>query len=161
MNDAERQLIEKLRRIEALFAGTSHAGERIAAAAAMDRIRERLRGLKESDAPIEYSFHLRDGWSKQLFMALLRRYDIRPYRYRGQRHTTVMARVPKSFVDATLWPEYVELHDTLRRYLNDVTNRVIAECIHKDTSDAETAERAGPALLTNETEHAARHATSS
>lgn len=158
MTESERQLIEKLRRIEALFAGTSHAGERVAAAAAMDRIRERLRGLQASDAAIEYAFHLRDDWSKQLFMALLRRYDIRPYRYRGQRHTTVMARMPKSFVDTTLWPEYQEIHDTLRRFLNDVTTRVIAECIHKDTSDAETAERAGPALLTNETGHTTNRA---
>ena len=38
----ELALREKLRKIEALFAGAGTAGERIAAGAAADRIRERL-----------------------------------------------------------------------------------------------------------------------
>ena len=41
----ERKLIEKLRRIEALYAGAATSGERVAAANARDRIRERLRIL--------------------------------------------------------------------------------------------------------------------
>ena len=39
----EDELRHKLRRIEALFAGATTEGERLAAAAAMDRIRRRLR----------------------------------------------------------------------------------------------------------------------
>ena len=39
-----------------------------------------------------------DDWSRQLFLALLRRYELKPYRYRGQRYTTVMVKVPKKFV---------------------------------------------------------------
>ena len=50
-------------------------------------------------------FQLADEWRRRLMVALLRRYGLRPYRYSGQRYTTVMARVPKSFVDGTLWPE--------------------------------------------------------
>ena len=122
----ERELINRLRRIESLFAGTNFEGERSAAAAAMDRIRERLRGLQQSDEPVEYTFRLADGWSLRLFTALLRRYDIRPYRYRGQRRTTLMAKVPVSFVKETLWPEYQELQKVLGDYLRDVTDRVIA-----------------------------------
>lgn len=140
MTIEEQELIDRLRRIEALFAGTSFDGERLAAAAAMERIRQRLKRLQESDKPVEYHFRLADGWSVRLFLALLRRYDIRPYRRRGQRRTTVMARVPVSFVKTTLWPEYVEIQRTLARYLDEVTNRVIAECIHADGSDAEEAE---------------------
>ena len=67
----------------------------------------------------------------------LRRYDIRPYRYHRQRHTTVMAKVPKRFLDETLWPEFQELNDTLRAYLDEVTNRVVSEGIHADSSEAE------------------------
>lgn len=146
MTNQEQELFDKLRRIEALFAGTDFEGERIAAAAAMDRIRERLGRLRQSEEPIEYSFRLADGWSHRLFLALLRRYDIRPYRYRGQRRTTVMARVPESFVKTTLWPEFVQLQETLAAYLNDVTNRVISECLHGDASDAEVADGPAPAL---------------
>ena len=133
----EQQLVEKLRRVEALFGRTTFEGERVAAANAMDRIRERLRNLQKSNPPIEYTFTLRDAWSRQLLVALMRRYGIQPYRYHRQRYTTVMARVPASFVDGTLWPEFKELHETLRSYLDEVTSRVINENIYADSSEAE------------------------
>jgi hypothetical protein len=133
----EQRLIEKLRRIEALHAGAATMGERDAAAQARDRIRARLAREVDTDPPVEYSFSLPDTWSRRLFTALLRRYDIRPYRYARQRYTTVMARVPKGFVDETLWPEFQELSRTLNSYLEEVTERVIRETISPDTSDAE------------------------
>jgi hypothetical protein len=145
MND-EQRLLERLRLIEALHAGAATPGERDAAAQARDRIRARLRAMEHTDPPVEYSFKLRDRWSHQLFTALLRRYEIKPYRYRGQRYTTVMARVPKRFVNETLWPEFTELNRTLANYLADVTRRVITEGIAADTSDVE--ERAEPSRLT-------------
>lgn len=86
-----------------------------------------------------------DGWSKQVFLALLRRYDLEPYRYAGQRRTTVMVKVSQRFVDQTLWPEYLQIVGELRRYLDQVTQRVISEVIHKDTSEA--VEVSGTPLL--------------
>ena len=74
---------------------------------------------------------------ERLFLGLLRRYDLKPYRYHGQRYTTVMVRVPKSFVDETLWPEFQELNQTLRAYLDEVTDRVIQAEIYGDSSEAE------------------------
>jgi hypothetical protein len=85
---------------------------------------------------------MNDSWSRRLFTALLRRYGVQPYRYRGQRYTTVMARVSKSFVDDTLWPEFVALDNVLQEYLSDVTERVIREAIYEDVSEA--SERAKP-----------------
>ncbi len=143
--DEESRLIEKLRRVEALYSRAAHAGEKAAAAGARDRVRERLESLERAEKPIEYRFTLSDGWSKSLFLALLRRYGIRPYRYSGQRRTTVMARVTRTFVDEVLWPEFSELSATLRDHLESVTNRVIAEAIHGDQTEAE--ERSGAAAL--------------
>ncbi len=141
----ERQLLEKLALIEALHSGAATTGERDAAAAARDRIRNRLRQFQSEDAPVEYSFKVADHWCHRLLVALLRRYQIRPYRYPRQRHTTVMARVPKRFVDEVLWPEFEELSQVLRQYLADVTERVIATALEPDASDVE--ERSAPAAL--------------
>jgi hypothetical protein len=141
----EEKLLERLRLIEALHAGAATPGERDAALHARERIQARLLSVQKTDPPIEYSFKLRDRWSHQLLSALLRRYGLKPYRYRGQRYTTIMARVPARFVDETLWPEFVELNRTLAAYLADVTKRVIAEGIAADTSEVE--ERAEPARL--------------
>lgn len=142
----EQRLIEKLQLIEALFAGAATPGEREAAAQARERIRARLREQQEVDPPLEYTFNLHDRWSHKLMIALLRRYGIRPYRYRRQRHTTIMARVPKGFLDETLWPEYLELSKTLSTFLAEVTDRVISQGIESDNSDVEV--RNGPAALT-------------
>ena len=133
----EQQLIEKLRGIERLHAGATTPGERTAAANALDRIRRRLAEMEVSDPPIEYNFRMNDLWSRRLFVALLRRYDIRPYRYYRQRHTTVMAKVPKRFLDDTLWPEFQELNKTLQVYLDEVTSRVVTEGVYADNSEVE------------------------
>lgn len=136
MTDEER-LLQKLQRLEALFAGAYADGERAAAANAIDAIRARLEKLRDSDPPIEYAFKLQDQWSRKLMLALLRRYGIEPYRYSRQRHTTVMAKVPESFVRQTLWPEFQEFSEVLQAYLNDVTNRIIHQALGADTSEAE------------------------
>lgn len=130
------QLLETFRRIETLHARTDVHGEKAAAAEAMLRIRRLLAEKQTTDPPIEFRFSMTDNWSRKLFVALLRRYGLTPYRYSGQRYTTVMVRVPKSFVDETLWPEFNQFSDVLRQHLDEITERVIASAIQGDTSDA-------------------------
>lgn len=133
----EQDLLDKLSKIERLYAGAATAGEKEAAADAILRIKRRLGEAAKVDHPIEYKFTLSDGWSKKLFTALLRRYALRPYRYARQRRTTVMVRVPRSFVNETLWPEFLELSKVLQTYLDDVTERVISGAIHANEGEEE------------------------
>lgn len=136
----ERILIEKLMKIEALFAGAITPGERVSADLARQRILMRLQELLPKDPPVEYRFTFTDMWSRKVFMALLRRYDLKPYRYYRQRYTTVMVQVPKSFVDETLWPEFEKINSELREYLQEITQRVVTQVLHEDSSDAEVVE---------------------
>ena len=140
----EGKLREKLRKIEALFAGAGTVGEKLAAEAALERVRARLAELERSDQPIEMQFSLSDQWARQLFLALCRRYGLKPYRLYRQRMTTVMLRVPKRFVDQVLWPEFQELNAALMQYLNDITTRIIREEVHGDTSEAQETQQALP-----------------
>lgn len=133
----ESKLIEKLRLIEALFCGAGTEGERVAAERARERILARLKQTEKEDPPLEYRFTMGDMWSRKVFVALLRRYGIRPYRYKRQRYTTVMAKVSKKFVDETLWPEFEEFSDSLESYLSEVTDRVVSQVIYQDSSEAE------------------------
>jgi hypothetical protein len=143
--NAEERLIQKLRKIETLFARAATPGERTAAGGALDRIRQRLLELEREEPAIEYRFTLADGWSKSLFISLLQRYGLTPYRYRGQRRTTVMAKVTVSFVDEVLWPEFTALNDTLREHLESVTARVIQEAIYSGRAELEEREEVAPA----------------
>jgi hypothetical protein len=137
----EATFINKLRLIEALFAGAATEGEKVAAERARNRILERLERLEKEDPPVEYRFSMADMWFRKVFVALLRRYELQPYRYRGQRYTTVMVKASKSFVDETLWPEFQEIYETLRTYLSDVTDRVVHQVIHQDSSEAEVVDK--------------------
>lgn len=136
----EEQLRAKLRKIVALFEGAQTAGERQAAAAAIERIRRALQTSVKTEKLPEIRFTLTDQWQRRLFSALCRRYGLEPYRYKRQRHTTVMVRAPDSFVRNTLWPEYLELQRALDAYLNEATQRIIREEVFKDADEA--AERA-------------------
>ena len=138
---SEEQIREKLRKISALFEGATTIGERNAAAAAIERVKKALGAMLKSEQPEEYKFTLPDSWQRRLFAALCRRYGLEPYRYKRQRHTTVMVRGPRSFVDKTLWPEYQELRAALDDYLNNATERIIREVVHRDAEEA--SERAG------------------
>ncbi len=139
---SEAKLIEKLRAIEALHARPGNTAERQAAANARERILRRLAELSTEDMPVEYRFSMPDMWSRRVFVALLRRYGIQPYRYRRQRYTTVMAKVSPSFVDETLWPQYEAFNGQLREYLGKVTDRVVSQVIHDDLTEAVVVEEA-------------------
>jgi len=136
----EQQLRERLRKIAALFEGAATLGERNAAAAAIERIKKAIDAAAKVDKPVEYHFNLPDQWRRRLFSALCRLYGLEPYRYHRQRYTTVMVRVPKSFVDKTLWPEYLELSKALNEYLDEATERIIREEVYGDSAEASERE---------------------
>lgn len=134
--DHEDELREKLRKIEALFAGAKTDGEREAAGAAAERIRARLAEIGSSEPAIEMRFSIHDPWSRKLFLALARRYGIEPYRYPRMKRQTLVVNAPRSFVDDVLWPEFSELNAALTNYLMSATERVIRDVIHKNTAEA-------------------------
>jgi len=131
----EGTLLEKLRKIEALHAGTSVDGEREAARRAAERIRARLAELRGREEDVELHYSLPDPWKRRLFLALCRRYGLKPFREPGRRHSTVQLRAPKEFQDRTLWPEYLALGEELSAHLDELTTRVIREAIDEDVSE--------------------------
>lgn len=137
----EQQLRERLRKIQALFEGATTIGERDAAAAAIERIRKALGTTARTEPPMEFQFSIQDPWQRQLFMALCRRYGLKPFRYKRQRVTTVVLNAPRTFFQRTLWPEYLELREALNSYLNEATERIIREEVYGDA--AEASERTG------------------
>jgi hypothetical protein len=132
----EAELRAKLRKIEALFAGAGTPGERLAAAAAIERITARLKDAGRAAPPVELQFSMPDRWSRQLFLALCRRYGLHPYRLPRQRRTTVMVKAPDSFVRDVLWPEFQELNQALASYLAAATERIIREEVYNDVGEA-------------------------
>ena len=143
----EQELREKLRKIAALFEGATSAGEREAAEAALNRVRSALATAEKTEQSIEMSFRLPDPWKRRAFLALCRRYGLRPYRYPRQRYSTILVRSPRSFINQTLWPEYLEISRALDEYLREATERIIREEVFADADEAEEQTQAGAGLL--------------
>ena len=133
----EQELREKLRKIAALFEGATSNGEREAAEAALNRVRAALASAEKTEHALEMSFRLSDPWKRRAFLALCRRYGLRPYRYPRQRYSTILVRAPRSFINQTLWPEYLEISHALEEYLREATERIIREEVFGDADEAE------------------------
>jgi len=128
------ELIAKIHKVEALFKSTRSHGEMQAARAALDRLHTQLAAVPEP--ALEFKFSLTDPWKRQLFLALVRRHGLQPYRRPRQRFTTIMVRLQRKFLDDILWPEYLQLSQLLHDYLNEATRDVISRAIHRDLSEA-------------------------
>ena len=126
-----------MRKISALFEGAATPGERDAAAAAIDRIRAVLSAAERTEKTIEMNFRLPDRWNRRLFIALCRRYGLKPYRYPRQRYSTVVLRAPASFINGTLWPEFLQIKGALDEYLHEATERIIREEVFGNSEEAE------------------------
>lgn len=131
---SEAELKEKLRKIQALHAKATTNGERDAASAARERLREYAARTGEKVVPIKC--HLKDRWMTALFLALARKHGLTPYRRWGQHYSTVMVDVPRNVLDHVLWPEFQALWSELETYLHAATDRIIRESVHQDISDA-------------------------
>src|SRR5258705_11219491 len=64
--------------IEAWFSGAVMTVQRLATEAALARVRAKLAELERHEPPAELPFSMSDKWSRHLFIALCRRYGLRP-----------------------------------------------------------------------------------
>ena len=135
MSDAE--LRAKLRKIEALFAGAKTHGEKAAAGAAAERIKARLHEAETHEPAVECKYSIPDPWSRQLFVALARRYGLRPYRYPRMQRQTIMLRGPASFLDRVFWPQFEQIDAALTDYIAEVTDKVIREEVFGESAEVD------------------------
>ena len=127
------RLIERLLKIEALHAGATTQGEKIASEEALRRILAHLDKLDEE--PQEFRFTLTSRWSQRLFVALARRYGLKPFRRPRQHSTTIMLRAKRRFVEETLMPQYNAIHAELTRHFDAIADEVIGRAVHRDLAE--------------------------
>ncbi len=127
------ELLEKIRKVESLFVGTDSPGEADAALGALGRLHQQLQTAPEKVE--EFQFSLPDPWKQQLFIALVRRHGLKPYRLPRQRKTTIMVQVTRTQLDKVIWPQFLELSKLLHDYLNEATRDIITRGVHGDFSD--------------------------
>lgn len=129
-----QKLIEKFIKIQNLFNNAGTKGEKEAAFAAMGRIKEALDKNKQVREQ-EFQFSFDNPWSRTLFIALLRKNRIEPYRRHRQKKTTVMAKIKPDFCKEVLWPEFIRLNDELNFFLTQTAQEIIKKAVHSHFSE--------------------------
>ncbi len=119
-------ILEKIRKIEALIERAGTEGERQSAILA----KERLQKQSIETSIIEYTITTQDMWHKQLFAAICHKHGLKPYRYYRQKYSTVMVNASKPFMDEVLWQEYLKYSKILEDIVDEITLQIISK-IHK------------------------------
>jgi hypothetical protein len=127
-------LRDKLIKLEDFHTSPSNFGNRGNREVPVETIRARHEELKRQEGILEHQVNIQDPWSHSLFTALCRRYGMEPFRYPRQRRTTAMIRVPASFLNQIILPEFDELNRTLHDLLRQSTEAIIKEAVHSDFS---------------------------
>ena len=122
-------ILEKIKKVEALIERAGTEGERQSAILA----KERLSKINQSEER-EYNISTQDMWHKKLFTAICHKHNLKPYRYYRQKYTTVMVRISRSFLDEVVWPEYLRFAKILEELVDEITADVISK-IFKDESE--------------------------
>ena len=125
-------IVDKIRKIEALIAGAKSDGERQAAEFARQRLQEKI-----TAQPIEYTVRLHSRWEKKLFVAICNKHGLHTYRYMRQKYTTTMVRVAKPFMNLVLWPEYNKYASILHKLTEEISTDLISK-IHLVKEEDET-----------------------
>jgi len=126
--DSEQKLAEALRAIEVQVAGLP-AGNAAQVERARMRIKERCRELATAADVVEFQFSLPDTWSQILFCALLKRYGLVGYRYKRQRHSTIMVRASKRLVDEVLDPLLKAMSQQLNEHFRAVAQLALSAAV--------------------------------
>ena len=127
----EREIVERLRAVEAEHAGTVSAGEDAA-----KRMRAKLAEHRARDPDIETKVSITDAASQHAFVALCLRYGLEPYRLSRSRGSTVCVRAPQAFIRQTFWPLYEALAQPLGEYVAGIVDRILCDAMGVDLSAA-------------------------
>jgi len=123
-------ILEKIKKIEAMITGAQTQGEKSAALSAKARILKKYPNLDIDKDVLEFSLRTPDHWHKKLLLAICHKYGLKPYRYKGQKYTTVMVRANEAFLNMVVWKEYLEYSDHLEKLVGAITDNLIGK-IHK------------------------------
>jgi len=127
-------ILEKIKKIEALIQGATTDGEKKAAVSAKERIVSKYPEVEIFCNKKEYRLYTSDAWHKKLLVALCRKYGIKPYRYYRQKRTTVVVNINEEFLHKVLWKEYLEYSELLEKLVEDITGDLIRK-IHQDEQE--------------------------
>ncbi len=97
---------EKLNKLNALQKGAKTEGEKQSAIKAKARLLRKMKSCNPDISSQEYKFSLKNSTNLEIFINILKKYELNEYRKSKYGDPVILAKVPGYFVDNILWPEY-------------------------------------------------------
>jgi hypothetical protein len=119
----EKDLIGSFHSIERKYAG--RPGNEGITDQPKEQITARLQESASAPDVEEFQCNMKHEWETFIFHALLKRYGIKPYRYRKQRKTTILVRVSKAAMNGLLWPIFTDVAAELSARFTVVTTTLL------------------------------------
>ena len=129
-----QNILERIKKVEALIAWATSKWEKNAAEATKKRILEKYPQIEILKDITEIKITSLEKSDKKLLKAISRKYWLEPYRYYRQKYSTLIINCNVWFFDEILWPEYIRNRDILDNLVDDITWDIISK-IHKEEED--------------------------
>jgi len=133
--------LDRMRAVEARFLSLPKDANPAAVRAGVERLRAQLAEARSRERDDVVTVSIADPCGRSVFIALCRRYGLKPHRHARQRQATVVVAAPPSFYDRVLWPEFEALTDVLYEHFLSVTMRALDEVLLTGGDEALTIER--------------------
>ncbi len=80
----------------------------------------------------EITIDTKTPWNKNILLALCKKYNIKAYRYKGQRKTVTNIQVDENFAKNTLWPEYIKFSGIFHKSMEGILKDLIEVIYQKN-----------------------------
>jgi hypothetical protein len=121
--NTEQVLVDSFHSIELKHSGLTEGGA--ANEQPADRIRARVQEAATATDIQEMQCSTKYDWDALVLHALLKRYGIKPYRYRKQRRSTILVRVSRKVMHEVVWPIYCDVTAALAARFTTVTTSLL------------------------------------
>lgn len=133
--------LDRMRAVEARFLSLPSGADPAAVRAGVERLRAQLAEARSRERDDVITVSIADPCGRSVFIALCRRYGLKPHRHARQRQATVVVAAPPSFYDRVLWPEFQALTDVLYEHFLSLTLRALDDVLVTGGDEAITIER--------------------
>ena len=133
--------LDRMRTLEARVLGLPDGADLAAVHAGVERLRAQLTETRSRERDEVFTTSIPDPCARAVFLALCRRYGLKPHRHARQRRATVVVAAPPSFYEGLLWPEFQALSDVLYDSFLSLTTRALHEVLAVRSEESFTVER--------------------
>lgn len=98
----------------------------------MEPFKKKLKDISHLEEIYEIIVNTKTDWNRQIFLALCEKYNLEPYRYKGEKKTTIKLETTMDFMENILWPDYKKFTKIYHKSMEDILKKCIEKILYKE-----------------------------